>query len=99
MLKDIDAYQEMPAGKEKEAVEARLRRRILEYNRNQFKLGRSQQRPNDLGFAKQQWFDTEEAFGRVMRDEPGRVVMSETREGTGAMTPQPNPELVQIHLD
>ena len=98
LLKDIDAYQEMPAGKQKEAVEARLRRRILEYNRNQFKMVRSQQRPIDLGFAKQQWFDTEEAFGKVMRGEPCRVVMSETRNGTGVIT-QPNPELVQIHPD
>lgn len=45
-----------------------LRRRIKEYNTAQFARVRSQQRPSDLGFTRQQWFDTDEAFERVLRE-------------------------------
>jgi clorobiocin biosynthesis protein CloN6 len=66
MMKEIDAYQAMPPGPEADAIGADLRRRIFEYNQKQFKMVRSQQRPVDFGFAKQQWFDTDEAFERIM---------------------------------
>lgn len=66
LLKEIDAYQEMLDGDLKEAIGGDLKRKIIEYNRKQFKVVRSQQRPVDLGFAKQQWFDTDEAFSEVM---------------------------------
>jgi clorobiocin biosynthesis protein CloN6 len=66
LLGEITAYQVMPDGPEKQAAHAILRKKILEYNRRQLKAVRSQQRPFDLGFAKQQWFDTEEAFSRVL---------------------------------
>ena len=35
---------------------------------------RSQQRPLDLGFSRQQWFDTEEAFASVVPGTPGAGV-------------------------
>jgi len=65
-LKEIDAYQAMPEGEEKLRASGPLKQRIAEYNRKQFKTIRSQQRPIDLGFSRQQWFDTQEAFDRVM---------------------------------
>ena len=64
-MKAIDGYQEMPESKAKKIIETDIRKRIFEYNRDQFKQVRSQQRPVDLGFSRQQWFDTEEAFERV----------------------------------
>jgi len=67
LLKEIDAYQEMPDSDLKEAIGGNLKKRILEYNRIQFKMVRSQQRPVDLGFSKKQWFDTDEAFDKIMR--------------------------------
>ena len=69
LLQEIDAYQEMPENESKEVVGRDLRKQILEYNRKQFKMVRSQQRPVDLGFAQQQWFDTDELFERIMRCE------------------------------
>jgi clorobiocin/coumermycin A biosynthesis protein CloN6/CouN6 len=67
LLKEIEAYQAMPDGAPKAAAEREIKRRILEYNREQLRDVHSQQRPTDLGFVKQQWFDTDEAFERVMR--------------------------------
>ncbi len=67
LLRQISAFQSMPDGPEKRTAQTLIRKKILEYNRNQFKTVRSQQRPVDLGFAKQQWFDTEEAFSRISR--------------------------------
>jgi len=75
-LKEIDAYQQMAEGPEKETVGVQIRKRILEYNRGQFKNIRSQQRPIDLGFTRQQWFDTQEAFDRVMA-KPGAMAIPE----------------------
>ena len=69
-IKEIDAYQQMPEGAEKLKASVQVKKKILEYNRNQFRTIRSQQRPIDLGFSRQQWFDTQEAFDRVM---PPRV--------------------------
>ena len=66
LLEEIDAYQEMPNGEKKEEVGREIKRKISVYNNSQFKRVRSQQRPVDLGFAKMQWFDTDEAFERVM---------------------------------
>ena len=65
-LGEIDAYQKMAEGPEKERTGIEVRRKIAEYNRGQFKTIRSQQRPIDLGFSRQQWFDTREAFESVM---------------------------------
>jgi clorobiocin biosynthesis protein CloN6 len=67
LLGEMDAYQGMPEGPKREEVGRGLRARILQYNRQQFKMVRSQQRPVDLGFARRQWFDTDEAFQRVMQ--------------------------------
>ncbi|MBL7047351.1 MAG: cobalamin-dependent protein [Candidatus Marinimicrobia bacterium] len=66
LLKEIDAYQEMSDEKLQEEAGFDLKKRILEYNKKQFNMVRSQQRPVDLGFAKQQWFDTDEAFEKVL---------------------------------
>jgi clorobiocin biosynthesis protein CloN6 len=66
LLREIDAYQSMPAGPERDAATASIQERVRAYNRNQLKQVRSQQRPVDFGFARQQWFDTDEAFDRVL---------------------------------
>ncbi len=62
LLARIEEYQKMPDGELKRKMGDALKKQILEYNRNQFSRVRSQQRPMDLGFAKRQWFDTDEAF-------------------------------------
>jgi clorobiocin biosynthesis protein CloN6 len=67
LLRDIDAFQALLPGSQKELEAPALRKRVLEYNQNQLKTVRSQQRPVDLGFTRQQWFDTPEAFEKVMR--------------------------------
>jgi clorobiocin biosynthesis protein CloN6 len=66
LLKEIDKYQMMENCREKERIFSQLKQKIADYNRNQFSKVRSQQRPVDLGFSKQQWFDTDEAFSRVL---------------------------------
>jgi len=66
LLKEIGEFQAMPDGPEKQALDPIIRGKIREYNRDQLKTVRSQQRPIDMGFAAQQWFDTEEAFAKVM---------------------------------
>lgn len=65
LLADIDAHQAMPDGDAKTTADRQIRERILAYNKRQFGRVRSQQRPADLGFAKLQWFDTEDAFREV----------------------------------
>lgn len=65
LLSEIDRWQAMPEGAEKAAQTPAFRARIRGYNQEQFRMVRSQQRPIDLGFSRQQWFDTEEAFRRV----------------------------------
>ena len=67
LLGAIDAFQGMPDGVPKQAVEIEIKRKVLLYNREQFRSVVSQQRPADLGFANRQWFDTDETFERVMR--------------------------------
>jgi clorobiocin biosynthesis protein CloN6 len=67
MIDLIDGWEGMPEGPAKEIVGADIRRRVKKYNAAQLKGVRSQQRPADLGFsAKQQWFDTDEAFEKVL---------------------------------
>lgn len=66
LLSEIDAYQALPEGEEKERVGAIVKRQVRAYNQEQLKAIRSQQRPIDLGFARQQWFDTDEAFERAL---------------------------------
>jgi clorobiocin biosynthesis protein CloN6 len=80
LLREIDAYQSMPPSAERQARETQLKRRILEYNRDQFKMVRSQQRPVDFGFSQQQWFDTEEAFERVKSGSGAVVAVGEPQE-------------------
>jgi clorobiocin biosynthesis protein CloN6 len=65
LLADIDAFESMPAGPERAARERVIRARVLAYNREQLRQVRSQQRPLDFGFARRQWFDTDEAFARA----------------------------------
>jgi clorobiocin biosynthesis protein CloN6 len=80
LLREIDAYQSMPPSAERQARETQLKQRILEYNRDQFKMVRSQQRPVDFGFSQQQWFDTEEAFERVKPVAGSVVAVGEPQE-------------------
>jgi clorobiocin biosynthesis protein CloN6 len=66
LLAEIDAHATMPEGEENRTIGVQLKEKIRDYNRNQFRMIRSQQRPVDLGFSRQQWFDTEEAFAMVV---------------------------------
>jgi clorobiocin biosynthesis protein CloN6 len=66
LLDRIDAVQTMPEGPEKEAESARIREEVREYNANQFRSIRSQQRPTDAGFAQEQWFDTEGLIDQIL---------------------------------
>ncbi|MCH7701585.1 MAG: cobalamin-dependent protein [Planctomycetes bacterium] len=62
LLADIEEYEAMQPGSERDKVEPQIKARILEYNQAQLSAVLSQQRPVDLGFSKKQWFDTDEAF-------------------------------------
>ena len=73
LLAEIDGHRAMPDSEEKDLKGAELRTRIRDYNRSQFGMIRSQQRPVDLGFSRQQWFDTEEAFAAVARGDESRT--------------------------
>jgi len=66
LLRDIEALEAMPAGDPREARRAAIGERVLAYNAAQLANVRSQQRPVDFGFSAQQWFDTDDAFDRVM---------------------------------
>ena len=66
LLGEIDAFQALPEGPERSARQREIAGKVLAYNRDQLKEVRSQQRPVDAGFTKQQWFDTDAAFDRVM---------------------------------
>lgn len=65
LLGRIDGAQALPGGPEKEARLAEVRLEVGAYNKVQLKTVMSQQRPLDLGFARQQWFDTDEAIDEV----------------------------------
>lgn len=80
LLREIDSYQLMPQSAERQAKETQLKRRILAYNRDQFKRVRSQQHPMDFGFSQQKWFDTEEAFARVKPEAGSMVALGEPQE-------------------
>jgi clorobiocin biosynthesis protein CloN6 len=80
LLREIDTYQLMPPSVERQTRETQLKQRIIEYNRDQFKMVRSQQRPVDFGFSQQQWSDTEEAFARVKTDARSIVALGEPQE-------------------
>ena len=66
LLKEIDEYEKLSDGKEKDEFFKQLREKILKYNQQQFATVRSQQRPIDFGFAKKQWFETVDAFSDIM---------------------------------
>jgi len=66
LLKEIDEIRNLPDGVEKDAVETRVRAEVREYNAGQFRTIRSQQRPTDLGFAREQWFDTEGVIDQIL---------------------------------
>jgi len=96
LLKDIEGYQGMPEGREKNVMADGLKQKVLEYNRRQFKTIRSQQRPIDLGFSRQQWFDTEEAFGKVLRGGPSLFVASAAPERAAGPMPCASTDVVRI---
>lgn len=68
LLAEIDAFQALPAGPEQDSAAPPLRRKIRDYNRRQLAAVRSQQRPVDFGFARRQWFDTDEAIDEVLAE-------------------------------
>ncbi|MGH7434179.1 MAG: cobalamin-dependent protein [Polyangiaceae bacterium] len=66
LLGQIDASQAMLPGTARDTATAELRAQVRAYNAAQLLTVRSQQRPVDFGFARQQWFDTDEAFDDVL---------------------------------
>lgn len=67
LLNEIDEYQSGSPLTTNKQTESQIKNKILKYNENQFKKVRSQQRPVDFNFAKQQWFDTDGAFSNVFQ--------------------------------
>ena len=65
LLGDVDRWQALQ-GEERASTWPQLGSKVRAYNDNQFKMVRSQQRPIDMGFSRRQWFDTEDAFERVL---------------------------------
>ncbi len=59
---EIDNFQMIPEGDEKLQKETELKEIIATYNQNSVLKVRSQQRPVDFGFARKQWFDTDDAI-------------------------------------
>ncbi|MGA1870058.1 MAG: cobalamin-dependent protein [bacterium] len=70
LFDEIESYEKMPESERKIIIEKNLKQKILMYNQDQLTTVRSQQRPVDFGFAKQQWFDTDEAINQVMCERP-----------------------------
>ncbi len=68
LLQEIDNYQAMPSGDPKDSTGLDVRKKISGYNRKQFNMVRSQQRPVDFSFTKLQWFDTDAQFCALMRE-------------------------------
>jgi clorobiocin biosynthesis protein CloN6 len=66
LLRQIDEVQALLPSSERTARLAEVRRSVAGYNREQLRSVMSQQRPLDLGFARQQWFDTDEAIDAIM---------------------------------
>ena len=66
LLKDIDEWQALPDA-DRARGEEQIKARVKRYNDEQLRSVMSQQRPVDLGFAKQQWFDTDEAIDDVLK--------------------------------
>jgi len=66
LLYQIDAFEAMPDGPQRRPAEQALRSRIRAYNEAHLYHVRSQQRPVDLGFACDQWFDTNHEIDAVL---------------------------------
>jgi clorobiocin biosynthesis protein CloN6 len=71
LLTELDAYQALPEGAGKESTAVAVKAKIRDYNARQLSAVRSQQRPVDLGFTRQQWFDTDEAIDEVLQSMDG----------------------------
>lgn len=65
ILSEIDVYQKTPGHQKTKEMARFFAEKISHYNREIFRSVRSQQRPVDFGFARAQWFDTDEAFKQV----------------------------------
>jgi len=74
LLEEIDLYENMTESYEKECKGNKVRSAIFEYNQRAFKSVKSQQRPMDFGFARSQWFDTDEAFKRFEDERRGENI-------------------------
>jgi clorobiocin biosynthesis protein CloN6 len=66
LLQAIDQAQSLPASPHKDGMLGAVRTRVAAYNQEQLRSVMSQQRPVDFGFARQQWFDTDEKIDEVM---------------------------------
>jgi clorobiocin biosynthesis protein CloN6 len=66
LMRQIDTFEATPDGPQRQLMERELRSRIRAYNDMQLYHVRSQQRPADLGFARDQWFDTNQEIDAVL---------------------------------
>ena len=66
LITSIERTLARPAGDDRDRAWRKCKNSILEYNSANVTTIRSQQRPIDLDFASRQWFDTDEAFDRVL---------------------------------
>jgi clorobiocin/coumermycin A biosynthesis protein CloN6/CouN6 len=67
LLDRLECVEKMPAGPLRESSASELRSQIKTYNDRHLYHTRSQQRPVDLGFAAEQWFDTNAAIEAVLQ--------------------------------
>jgi clorobiocin/coumermycin A biosynthesis protein CloN6/CouN6 len=70
LLQAIDDVESLDPSSEKTDRLHRLHGDVAAYNREQLRVVMSQQRPVDLGFARQQWFDTDEWIDDVINARP-----------------------------
>ncbi len=66
LMDEVEAADALPPGPGRERTWAALRPRIRAYNDRHGAVARSQQRPLDLGFARRQWYDTDEEIDAVL---------------------------------
>ncbi len=66
LLAAVDDYEQLAPGPAQAEALPRLRAQVRSYNDEQLRKVRSQQRPVDFGLTDTRWFDTDEAFRRVL---------------------------------
>jgi clorobiocin biosynthesis protein CloN6 len=67
LLNEIQLFESLTDEEQKTDFEIKIKEKVLAYNDEIFKKVRSQQRPLDFGFAKRQWFDTDDAINKILK--------------------------------